>query len=159
MKLSQKDTILIKNLFLSKRYGGRTLLSESVDKGWKLESIDRLHRESARRVQLSGNMHATVDRVQHISGGPRVQSEAPAKKASISSRDFGGPRFCMKMPFSIQVCTGLFTVIWSRAQMLQTTSYSAVSQSRLPFHALINNLIVCNTSCYCSILNRKLSNK
>jgi len=28
MKLSQKDAILIKNLYLSKLYGGRTLLSE-----------------------------------------------------------------------------------------------------------------------------------
>jgi len=31
MKRSQKDAILIKNLYLSKRYGGRTLLSEFSD--------------------------------------------------------------------------------------------------------------------------------
>jgi len=31
MQLSQTDAILIKNLYLSKRYGGRTLLSEFPD--------------------------------------------------------------------------------------------------------------------------------
>jgi len=31
MKLSQKDAILIKNLYLSKWYGGSTLLSEIAD--------------------------------------------------------------------------------------------------------------------------------
>ena len=49
----------------------------------------------------------------------------------------------------------------SAAQMLQTTSCSAViwSQSRRPFHYLINNLTVCNKSCYCSFINHKLNNK
>jgi len=31
MKLSQKDAILIKNLYMSKWYGGRMLLSEFAD--------------------------------------------------------------------------------------------------------------------------------
>ena len=42
MKISQGDVILIKNLYLSKQYGTRRLLSELPDKGWKLESIDSL---------------------------------------------------------------------------------------------------------------------
>jgi len=42
MKISQEDGILIKNLYLSKRYGARRLLHEFPDKGWKLESIDSL---------------------------------------------------------------------------------------------------------------------
>jgi len=36
MKISQDDVILIKNLYLSKQYGARRLLSELPDKGWKL---------------------------------------------------------------------------------------------------------------------------
>jgi len=33
MKISQEDVILIKNLYLSKHYGARRLLSELPDKG------------------------------------------------------------------------------------------------------------------------------
>ena len=33
MKISQKDVILIKHLYLSKQYGARRLLSELPDKG------------------------------------------------------------------------------------------------------------------------------
>jgi len=36
MKISQEDVILSKNLYLSKHYGTRKLLSELPDKGWKL---------------------------------------------------------------------------------------------------------------------------
>jgi len=40
MKILLEDVILIKNLYLSKQYGARRLLSELPDKGWKLGSID-----------------------------------------------------------------------------------------------------------------------
>jgi len=36
MKISQEDVILIKNLYMSKQYGARRVLSELPDKGWKL---------------------------------------------------------------------------------------------------------------------------
>ena len=36
MKISQEDVTLINNLYLSKQYGARKLLSELPDKGWKL---------------------------------------------------------------------------------------------------------------------------
>jgi len=36
MKISQEDMILTKNLYLSKQYGARRLLSELPEKGWKL---------------------------------------------------------------------------------------------------------------------------
>ena len=66
MKISQEDVILIKNLYLSKQYGARRLLSELPDNGWKLGSIDsqlkRSGSEATRRVQLSRNQ-AAVDRV------------------------------------------------------------------------------------------------
>ena len=42
MKISQEDVILIKNLYLSKQYGARRLLSKLPDKGRKLGSIDNL---------------------------------------------------------------------------------------------------------------------
>ena len=39
MKISQEDVIMIKNLYLSKQYGARRLLSVLPDKGLKLGSI------------------------------------------------------------------------------------------------------------------------
>jgi len=42
MKILQEDVILIKNLYLSKQYGARRLLTELSDKGWKLWSMDSL---------------------------------------------------------------------------------------------------------------------
>jgi len=42
MKISQEDMILITNLYLSKQYGTRRVLSELPDKGWKLGSINSL---------------------------------------------------------------------------------------------------------------------
>ena len=42
MEILQEDGILIKKLYLSKRYGARRLLHEFPDWGWKLESIDTL---------------------------------------------------------------------------------------------------------------------
>jgi len=111
-------------------------------------------RESTRRVQLSGKQ-AAVDRVRRIAVGDLVLSHVDKpKKAPISSWDFA------------QNCCSLFksaldNSLWSPAQMLQTTSCSAVvwSQSHLSSHSLINNLIVCNKSCYFSIINPKLNNK
>jgi len=48
MKISQEDVILIKNLYLSKQYGARRVMSKLPNKGWKLGSIDsllkRMHR-------------------------------------------------------------------------------------------------------------------
>ena len=63
MKISQEDAILIKNLYLSKGYGARRLLTEFPDKGWKLGSIDHL----LKKIRKTG----TVDR-QPGSGRPRL---------------------------------------------------------------------------------------
>jgi len=59
MKISQEDAILIKNLYLSKQYGARRLLSELPDKGWKLWSIDSLLNRSHKTgtiVSLPGSI-------------------------------------------------------------------------------------------------------
>jgi len=42
MKIADEDAVLIKNLYLSKGWGARKLLTELRDKGWKLGSIDYL---------------------------------------------------------------------------------------------------------------------
>jgi len=42
MKVSLKLAILVKNLYLSKQYGARRLLSELPDKGRKLGGVDNL---------------------------------------------------------------------------------------------------------------------
>jgi len=46
MKISQKDVILIKNLYLSNQCGARKAFSELPEKGWKLGSIDSLLKKS-----------------------------------------------------------------------------------------------------------------
>jgi len=94
-------------------------------------------------------------RSSHSSGGPCAQSGGQAKKASVSSWDIAWNSH------SLLKCTQENNSRWSPAHMLQTTSCSAVvwSQSYLPSHSLINNLIVCNKSCYCYIINGKLNNR
>ena len=85
-------------------------------------------------------------------GGHCAQS-GQAKKASVSSLDFAWN--C----HSLFKCTQKNNAPWSPAHMLQTILAVVWSQSYLRSHSLINNLIVCNKSCYCSIINRKLNNK
>ena len=151
----QEDVILIINLYLSKHYGARRLLSELPDKGWKLGNIDSVLKRIRKTGTIvpqpgSGRPHSA-----RSSRGPCAQSWRQAKKASIRSWDFAWNfHFLFKCEITVNS-------LWSPLQMLQTTLCSAVvwSQSHLPSCSLINNLIVCNKSCYCSIINSKLSNK
>jgi len=80
MKISQEDVILIKNLYLSKQYGARRLLSELPDKGRKLGSIDSLLKRIRKTGTLSGNQ-AVVDRVRFV-----VLSQEDKPKRHRSSR-------------------------------------------------------------------------
>jgi len=143
----------LKNLYPSKQCGAQRLLSELPDKGWKLGSIDSL----LKRIRKTGTIVRQPDsgrpRSSHSSGWPCAQSGGQAKKASISSWDFAWNCHSLKC--------ALDNSPRSPAQMLQMTSCSADiwSQSHLPSHSLINNLIVCNKSCYCSILNCEFDNK
>ena len=52
MKISQEDVILIKNLYLSKQYGERKMLSELPGKGCKLGSIVSL----LKRIHKTGTI-------------------------------------------------------------------------------------------------------
>jgi len=101
MKISQKDDILILNLYLSKRYGARRTLSEFTDNGWKVGSIDIL----LKRIHKTG----TIVR-QPGSGRPCSSRGSGGSLCSVrwtSQKDTDQlVRFRMKLPFSVQVCTG-----------------------------------------------------
>jgi len=142
---------------LSKQYVAQSLLSELSDKGWTLGSIDSLLKRIRKTGTISGN-HAAVDRVRRIALEYLVlmQSGGQAEKASISSWVFASNCHLHSSVHRIIHCD-----LQALVQMLQTMSCSAVvwSQSHLSSHSLINNLIVCNKSCYCSIINCNLNNK
>ena len=124
-----------------------------------LEASTVCWRESARRVQLSG-YHAAADRVRPA----RIECIA-AENLVLSQEDKPERHFWISSWDLARNCHSLFKCtednsLWSLAQMLQTSLCSAAwSQSHLSFHSLINNVIVCNKSCYCFIIKRKLNNK
>jgi len=133
MKISQEDAILVLKEYPSKQYGARRLLSELPNKGWKL-----------------------VDRVRHIAVEDLVLSQEDKPKRHRSAREISHETAILR--------SSVHRIIHHNLQLkcsLQTTSCSAdvYSQSHLPSHLLINNLTVCNKSCYCSIINCKLNNK
>ena len=96
MKISQKDVILIK-IFLSKWYGARRTLSEFPDKGWKVGSNDSVLKR----------IHKTVIIVrQRGSGRPHIRCVA-VEDFMLSQKGTNQlVRFCMTLPFSVQVCIG-----------------------------------------------------
>ena len=102
MKISQEDVILIKNLYLSKQYGARRVLSENcLTRVGNLEASTVCWREATRRVQLSRNQ-AAVDRVCRIAMKDLVLSSV----RTTSQKGIGQLiRFPMKLPFSVQVYT------------------------------------------------------
>jgi len=85
MKISQEEVILIKNIYLSKQYGARRLLSELPDRGWKLGSIDSLLNRSQRQVQLSHNQ-AAVDRVCRVAVKDLVLNQEDKPERHRSAR-------------------------------------------------------------------------
>jgi len=91
MKILQENVIPIKNIYMSKQYGARRLLSEFPDKGLKLGSIDSLLNRSHKMgtiVRQPGRGRPRLSRYSRSSEGPCAQSEGPAKKASVISLDF-----------------------------------------------------------------------
>jgi len=156
MEILQEDGILIKKLCQSGMVHEGCCTNFPIGVG-NLKALT--HWQSAKEnLQDAYNCPATMQRYRPhsacSSGGPCAQSGDQAKKASISSWDF------IWNFHSLFQCAQDNTP-QSPAQMLQMMSCSAVvrRQSYLPSHSLINNLIACNKSCYCSIINRKLNNK
>jgi len=123
--------------------------------GWKVGSIDSLLNKSHKKGRTVPQPGSGSPRLSRSSEGLCAQSGEQAKKASVNWLDFA---WNCHSPFK---CIQKNNSPWSPAHMLQMMSCSAVvwSQSYLPSHSLINNVIVCNKSCYCSIINCKLYNK
>ena len=72
MKISQEDVILIKNLYLSKQYGVRRVLSELPDKGWKLTWK---YRQSAEETGTVSRNQAALDRIRRVAVQDLVLSQ------------------------------------------------------------------------------------
>jgi len=85
MKILQEDVILIKNLYLSKQYGARRLLSELLDKGWKLGSIDSLLNRSHKTGTIV-LFQAALDRVCHVAVKDLVHNQEDMPKRHRSAR-------------------------------------------------------------------------
>jgi len=80
MKISEE------NLYLSKQYGARRVLSELPEKSWKLGSIDNLLKRSHKTGTMSSNHAGSVrPRSSRSNGGPCAQSGGQAEKAPVSS--------------------------------------------------------------------------
>jgi len=74
LKISQEDVILIKNLYLSKQYGTRRLLSELPDKSLKVGSIDSLLNGSHKTGTIVPQPGSGRPRLSCSSEGPCAQS-------------------------------------------------------------------------------------
>ena len=130
---------------------GRWVNCEFPDNGWKVGSIESLLKRIHKIGTIVRQPGSSRPRSSHSSGGHCAQWGT--KKTLISSWDFAWNCYCL---FKYAQDNSP----WSPAQMLQITSCSAAVWSQhLSSHSLISNLIVCNKSCYCSIINRKLNNK
>jgi len=129
VKISQEDGILIKNLCLSKRYGARRLLHEFP--GYKDESFNSLLKRIRKADTIVRQPRSGRPRSARSSGRRHDQSGGQTKKAPISSWDF-------VWNFHTLFKCAQDNSPQSSAQMLQTTSYSAVvwSQFHLPSHRL-----------------------
>jgi len=119
----------------------------------KLEASTVCLRESTRRVQLFGN-HAAVDRVPRVAVEDLVLSEANKPKRHRSA--------CEILHETTILCSIVHRIIHRDLKISNASNDVVLScclkPTHLSSHSLINNLIVCNKSCYCSIINRKLNN-
>jgi len=111
--------------------------------------------EATRRAELSRNQ-AAVDRICRVAVKDLVLNQEYEPKRHRSARSISHETAIL--------CSSVDRKIIHRDLQLtrfNMMSCSAVvwSQSYLPAHSLINNVIVCNKSCYCSIINRQLYNK
>ena len=86
MKILQEGVILIKNLYLSKQYGARRLLSELPDKGWKLGSIDSLLNRSHKTGIIVPLYQAALDRVCRVAVKDIVLNQQDKPKRHRSAR-------------------------------------------------------------------------
>ena len=76
MKISEE------NLYLSKQYGARRVLSELPEKSWKLGSIDNLLKRSHKTGTMSRNQ-AVLDRVRRVAMEDLVLSQEDKLKRHL----------------------------------------------------------------------------
>jgi len=86
MKFSRTDALLIKNLYLSKRYGGRTLLSEFPDhvETWKQQQSAK---ENCKTGTIVRQPRSGIDRVQRVAVEDVVFSQVDKPKRHRSARE------------------------------------------------------------------------
>ena len=142
-------------IYMSKQYGAQRLLSELPDKGWQLGSINTL----VKRIRKTGIIIR-----QPGSGRPRssiavedfVLSREDKPKRHRSAREILHETAILRSSVHRIIHRDLQLKCFKRrrAQLL-----SEANRISIPSQSLINNLIVCNKYCYCSLINRKLNNK
>jgi len=95
-------SVNINKIMKISQYGAKRLLNEFPGTGWKLDSIidSLLKRIRKTGIQLSGNQ-AAVDRVRRVAVENLLLSQEDKPKSTDQL-----VRFRMKLPFSVQVCTG-----------------------------------------------------
>ena len=86
MKISQEDGTLIKNLYLSKRYGAQRLLHKFPDWGWKLGSIDSLLKRIRKTGTIVWQPCAAVDRVRCVAVEDLMLNQEDKPKRHRSTR-------------------------------------------------------------------------
>jgi len=147
MKISQEDVILIKNLYLSKQYGARRVFSELPDKGCKLGSIDSLLKRSHNMGTIVPQLGVAVDLMLILEDKP---------KTHWSAREILHETGTLYSSVHRKIIHRDLQLTCFKRHHAKLLSWS---QSYSLSHLLINNLIVCNKSCYSSIINGKLNNK
>jgi len=117
----------------------------------KLEASIVCVRESTRRVQLSSNQ-AAVDRVRCVGVEDLVLSQENNTKRHWSA--------CEILHETAIRCSSVHRIIHRDLQLkcFKQRCLKPIT-SLISSHSLINNLIVCKKSCFCSIINCKLNNK
>jgi len=108
-------------------------------------------RELARRVKLSGNQ-AAVDRIRRVAVEHLVLSQEYKPKKHQSAREISHETAIRRSTVHRITHHDLKCFKRWRVQLLSEAN-------RVSSHSPINNLIVCNKACYCSLTNRKLDNK
>ena len=85
MEISQEVAILTKkNLHLSKQYGAWRLLNEFPDKGWKLESINKIARQPGSRRPRSAHYAENIKKLR-----TSCSVRSTCQNAPLNSWDFG----------------------------------------------------------------------
>ena len=114
----------------------------------KLEASTVCWRESARRVHLSGNQ-AAVDRVRRVAVKDLVRSQEDKPKTHRSAREISHETAILRSSVHRIIHCDLQLKRFKRRRVLPLSEYNFL---HLSSHSLINNVIVCNKSCYCSVI-------